>query len=41
MISRTAPEGEPHFVLTMADHTAMCGQMARAFGIYQTNGISR
>ncbi len=32
MISQTAPEGEPHFVLTMADHTEMCGQMARAFG---------
>jgi hypothetical protein len=32
MISQTAPEGEPHFVLTMGDHTAMCGQMARAFG---------
>ena len=32
MISQTAPEGEPHFVLTMAEHTAMCGQMARAFG---------
>lgn len=32
MISQTAPPGEPHFVLTMADHTAMCGQMARAFG---------
>ena len=32
MISQTAPKGEPHFVLTMADHTAMCGQMARAFG---------
>jgi len=32
MISQTAPEGEPHFVLTMAEHTQMCGQMARAFG---------
>lgn len=32
MISQTAPQGEPHFVLTMADHTRMCGQMARAFG---------
>jgi Protein of unknown function (DUF3891) len=32
MISQTAPEGEPHFVLTMAEHTDMCGQMARAFG---------
>ena len=32
MISQTAPEGEPHFVLTMANHTEMCGQMARAFG---------
>jgi hypothetical protein len=32
MISQTAPKGEPHFVLTMAEHTEMCGQMARAFG---------
>jgi hypothetical protein len=32
MISQTAPQGEPHFVLTMAEHTDMCGQMARAFG---------
>ncbi len=32
MISQTAPEGEPHFVLTMAEHTDLCGQMARAFG---------
>lgn len=32
MISQTAPQGEPHFVLTMANHTEMCGQMARAFG---------
>jgi hypothetical protein len=32
MISQTAPEGEPHFVLTMAEHTEMCGQMARTFG---------
>jgi Protein of unknown function (DUF3891) len=32
MMTQTAPEGEPHFVLTMAEHTDMCGQMARAFG---------
>lgn len=32
MITQTAPDGEPHFVLTMADHNRMCGQMARAFG---------
>jgi hypothetical protein len=32
MMTQTAPEGEPHFVLTMADHTEMCAQMARAFG---------
>jgi Protein of unknown function (DUF3891) len=32
MISQTAPQGEPHFVLTMAEHTEMCAQMARAFG---------
>jgi len=32
MMTQTAPEGEPHFVNTMREHTAMCGQMARAFG---------
>jgi hypothetical protein len=32
MISQTAPAGEPHSVLTMANHTEICGQMARAFG---------
>ena len=32
MMTQTAPEPEPHFVNTMNEHTAMCGQMARAFG---------
>jgi hypothetical protein len=32
MMSQTAPEGEPHFVITMREHLAMCGQMARAYG---------
>src|SRR5260370_6120817 len=32
MISHTAPEGEPHFVLTMAEHTQMCGQTALVLG---------
>jgi hypothetical protein len=32
MITQTAPVGEPHFVMTMAEHMEMCGQMARAFG---------
>jgi hypothetical protein len=32
MMVQTAPQDEPHFVLTMAEHTEMCGQMARAFG---------
>jgi hypothetical protein len=32
MMTQTAPEGEPHFVNTMLEHTAMCGQMAHAFG---------
>ena len=31
-MTQTAPEGEPHFVITMAEHTEMCGQLARAFG---------
>ncbi len=32
MITQTAPENEPQFVMTMAEHMQMCGQMARAFG---------
>lgn len=32
MMVQTAPDSEPHFVNTMNEHTAMCGQMARAFG---------
>jgi hypothetical protein len=32
MMTQTAPEGEPHFVITMAEHTEMCGQLARVFG---------
>jgi hypothetical protein len=32
MMTQTAPEGEPHFVITMAEHTELCGQLARAFG---------
>jgi Protein of unknown function (DUF3891) len=32
MMVQTAPEGEPHFVNTMNEHTAMCAEMARAFG---------
>ena len=32
MMTQTAPDGEPHFVITMAEHTEMCGQLARAFG---------
>ena len=32
MMVQTAPENEPHFVLTMAEHLDLCGQFARAFG---------
>ena len=32
MMVQTAPENEPHFVLTMAEHLDLCGQLARAFG---------
>src|SRR5688500_18672341 len=32
VLNQTAPAGEPHFVMTMAEHMQMCGQMARAFG---------
>ena len=32
MMTQTAPDGDPHFVITMAEHTEMCGQLARAFG---------
>ncbi len=32
MIVQSAPPGEPHFVITMKDHTALAGTFARAFG---------
>ena len=32
MIVQTAPDGEPRLVITMAEHTALAGQVARAFG---------
>ena len=32
MIVQSAREGEPHFVITMAEHTNFAGQLARAFG---------
>jgi hypothetical protein len=32
MIVQTAPTGEPQFVITMSEHTAFAGAMARAFG---------
>jgi len=32
MITQTAPDGEPHFVLTMMEHMDLCAQMARAYG---------
>lgn len=32
MIVQNAPAGEPHFVITMAQHTAFADAMARAFG---------
>ena len=32
MMVQTAPDGEPHFVMTMSEHTALSGQFARAFG---------
>jgi hypothetical protein len=32
MMVQTASAGQPHFILTMAEHTEFCGQLARAFG---------
>jgi hypothetical protein len=32
MIVQSAPDGEPRLVITMAEHTALAGQVARAFG---------
>ena len=32
MIVQTAPEGDPSFVITMAQHTALAGRFAREFG---------
>ncbi len=32
MMVQTAPEREPHFVITMKEHLDLCGQLARAYG---------
>ena len=32
MIVQSAWDGDPHFVITMSEHTALAGQFARAFG---------
>ena len=32
MIVQSAPEGDPYFVMIMPEHTALAGQLARAFG---------
>ena len=32
MMVQTAPEHEPHFVITMKEHMDFCGQLARAYG---------
>tara|TARA_A100001037_G_scaffold57695_1_gene49847 strand:- start:11824 stop:12642 length:819 start_codon:yes stop_codon:yes gene_type:complete len=32
MMIQSAPQGEPHFVITMSEHTALAAQLARAFG---------
>ena len=32
MLVQTAAEGGPHFVITMREHCAFAGAMARAFG---------
>ena len=32
MIVQNAPEGQPHFVIAMAEHTAFAGQLAQHFG---------
>ena len=32
MIIQTAPAGQPRLAIMMYEHTALCGQFARAFG---------
>jgi len=32
MMVQTAPQGEPHFVITMREHLDFCGQLVRAYG---------
>lgn len=32
MMIQTAPQGEPHFLCSMREHNALCGQFVRAFG---------
>ncbi len=40
MIVQSAPAGEPHFVITMEQHTAFADAMARAFGNAQFEALS-
>lgn len=39
MMVQSALEGEPHFVITMSEHTALAGQFARAFGNERFQGV--
>ena len=32
MMVQSAPEGEPHFIITMSEHTALAGRFAKAYG---------
>lgn len=39
MIVQTAAEGQPHFIITQADHARMSGQLAKAWGNAQFEAI--
>ena len=40
MIVQSAPDGEPRFMMTMSEHTAFAGKVARAFGNDQFEAVS-
>ena len=39
MIVQSAPQGEPHFVINMEQHTEFAGKLARAFGNDRFDGL--
>ena len=41
MIIQTAPAGQPRLAIMMYEHTALCGQFARAFQTVEKKDVAR